>query len=66
MIERGKQMSDKQEWEKGLTEKEKEFEDNLRKLVMLLDDPYPGLLTWNAMRLKLAKEIYEFLKAVID
>jgi len=40
---------------------EKQFEDNLRKLIKLMDDPQEGIRTWHQMRLALAKKIFQFL-----
>lgn len=54
-------VSDKEFWQANRTPKEEEFEDALRSLVALLDDPHPGLHSWHTARLEKEKVISEFL-----
>jgi hypothetical protein len=53
---------DKKEWEKGLTEEERIFQEDIFALTSLLKEPHPGLASWNIMRTERAKSIYMFLK----
>lgn len=52
---------DREHWQKSLTPEDKEFEDNLRKLVDLLNEPHPGLSTWHLLRVAKAQEIVLYL-----
>ena len=52
---------DKQAWQANLPEDEKTFEANVRHLAALLDEPHPGLMTWNLMLQERMKGIADFM-----
>lgn len=42
-----------------------EILEDLKKLVSLMEDPHPGLLTWLSARTELANVVYKKLKLVL-